>query len=263
MTNRPPLPAHPAGGWPVLGPGEVWLVGAGPGDPGLLTLHALNALAQADAVVHDSLVEDAILGFADPGAELIPAGKRGGRPSPKQADITERLIALARAGRRVVRLKGGDPFLFGRGGEEAEALAAAGVRYRIVPGVTAGIGGLAAAGVPATHRDVNQTLVFVTGHDQTGAAPQVDWAALAKGGQVIVIYMGMRHLAEIAAALIAGGRSGGEPVTIVREATTPRQQVLETTLSEAAEAAARSGVLAPAIICVGAVRRLARDLIPR
>lgn len=257
------LPPHPGAGWPRLGAGEVWLVGAGPGDPGLLTLHALNALGQADAVVHDALVSDETLAFAPAAAERIEAGKRGGRPSPLQADITDRLIALARAGRRVVRLKGGDPFLFGRGGEEAEGLAAAGVPFRIVPGITAGIAGLAAAGIPATHRDVNQTLVFVTGHDQSGAAPAVDWAALARGGQVLAIYMGMKHLAAISAALIAGGRDPAEPVTIVREATTPRQTVLETTLRDAAAAAGAAGMLAPAIVCVGRVRRLGLGLIPR
>lgn len=256
FASMSPLPPHPDGDWPRVDPGSVWLVGAGPGDPGLMTLHALNALSQADVVVHDSLVEPEALAFAAPGAELIPAGKRGGRPSPKQKDISARLIALARAGRRVVRLKGGDPFLFGRGGEEAEALAAAGVPFRIVPGITAGIGGLAAAGVPATHRDVNQTLVFVTGHDQNGEAPAVDWPALARGGQVLVIYMGMKHLGSIAAKLIAGGRSAEEPTLVVREATTKRQAVLETTLGEAEAAVAASGVLAPAIICVGPVRRL-------
>ncbi|MEX2519722.1 MAG: uroporphyrinogen-III C-methyltransferase [Paracoccaceae bacterium] len=254
--NSTPLPPHPSGAWPVLAPGAVWLVGGGPGAPGLLTLDALNALDQADVVVHDALVGPEILNWAPSGAELIPAGKRGGRPSAKQADITDTLIALARAGRRVVRLKGGDPYLFGRGGEESEALAAAGVPFRVLPGITAGIAGLAAAGIPATHRDVNQALTFVTGHDQTGAAPAVDWASLARGGQVIVIYMGMKHLEEISAALIAGGRDPDEPVAIIREATTPRQFVLETTLAAAAAAAAKSGVLAPAIICIGKVRRI-------
>lgn len=251
----PPFP-HTATDWPVLADGWVWLVGAGPGDPGLMTLHGLNALTQADTVVYDALVDPTILSWAAEGAELIPAGKRGGRPSPKQQDISLRLVGFSRAGRRVVRLKGGDPFVFGRGGEEAQTLAEHGVPFRVVPGVTAAIGGLAYAGVPATHRDVNQTLTFVTGHDHTGAAPGVDWAALARGSQVIVIYMGMKHLTEIAASLIAGGRAPDEPVLIVREATTPSQLTLETTLSDAARAAAESGVLAPAIICVGKAVRL-------
>lgn len=260
--DRRPLPDFPHAGlhagadWPRLQPGWVWLVGAGPGDPGLMTLHALNALSQADVVVCDALVDPAILSWAAPEAEIVPAGKRGGRPSPKQRDISLRLVEFARAGRRVVRLKGGDPFVFGRGGEEAQTLAEHGVPFRVVPGVTAAVGGLAYAGVPATHRDVNQTLTFVTGHDQTGAAPAVDWAALARGSQVIVIYMGMKHLTEISAALIAGGRAPDEPVLIVREATTPNQFTLETTLADAARAAADSGVLAPAIICVGKAVRL-------
>lgn len=261
MNDATALPPHPLGDWPVLSPGWVWLVGAGPGDPGLLTLHALNALGQADAIVYDALVDPAILGWAASGADLVPAGKRGGRPSPKQRDISLTLVDLARAGKRVVRLKGGDPFVFGRGGEEAETLVEHGVPFRVVPGITAGIGGLAYAGVPATHRDVNQTLTFVTGHDHTGEAPHaVDWAAVAKGSHVIVIYMGMKHLDHISAALIAGGRSPDEPVLIVRQATTRDQLTLETTLAAAAATAAASGVLAPAIICVGKAVRLREAL---
>lgn len=256
MTKKSQMPGHPDGNWPILQPGCVWLVGAGPGDPGLMTLHALNALRQADVVVYDALVAPSILGWANPDAEMVPAGKRGGRPSPKQRDISLTLVEHARAGKRVVRLKGGDPFLFGRGGEEAETLVEQGVPFRVVPGITAGIGGLAYAGVPATHRDVNQTLTFVTGHDHTGEAPAVDWAALAQGSQVIVIYMGMKHLDQISNALMAGGRSADEPVLIVREATTPQQFTLETTLSQAADAARQSGVLAPAIICIGHAVRL-------
>lgn len=262
MSTDQTIPPHPEGAWPAPAAGEVWLVGAGPGDPGLLTLHALNALRGADAVVHDALVSDDILALAPPEAERISAGKRGGRPSAKQADITSTLVRLAREGRRIVRLKGGDPFIFGRGGEEAEGLQSAGVPFRIVPGITAGVAGLAFAGVPATHRDVNQALTFVTGHDQHGRAPSVDWAAIARGGQVVVIYMGMRHLEEIAAEMIAAGRKADEPVLIVREATTPRQLILETTLAAAAADAARAGIDAPAIICVGPVRRLAGEVAP-
>ena len=250
----------PGEGWPELLPGHVWLCGAGPGDPGLLTLHALNALEQCDVIVHDALIGPGVLALVPEGVERLSAGKRGGRASPKQGEISARLIALARAGRRVVRLKGGDPYLFGRGGEEAEALVRAHVPIRVIPGITAGIGGLAHAGIPATHRDVNQAVTFISGHDPSGRAPALDWAAIARGSPVIVIYMGMRNLAEISAALIAGGRAGEEPVAILQEATLPGQRLLETTLARAAEDARAAGIGAPAVICIGeAVRH--RDLL--
>ncbi|MDT8344085.1 MAG: uroporphyrinogen-III C-methyltransferase [Thermohalobaculum sp.] len=252
-------PTDPA--WPELAPGWVWLVGAGPGDPGLLTLHALNALRQAEVIVYDALVDPRILGWARPGAEIEYAGKRGGKPSPKQRDISLRLIELAQAGRRVLRLKGGDPFVFGRGGEEAQALVQAGIPIRIVPGISAGIGGLAYAGIPVTHRDVNQAVTFVTGHDATGDAPgAIDWAALAKSSPVIVCYMAMKTLPEISARLIAAGRAADEPVAIVTEATMPGQRVLETTLARAAEDAAAAGMEPPAIVCIGRVALMHRAL---
>ena len=243
MSALPPLD------WPEFLPGWVWLVGAGPGDPGLLTLHALNALRQADVVVYDALVEPAILAWA-PQAEHLYAGKRGGKPSPLQRDISLRLVELARQGKRVLRLKGGDPFVFGRGGEEGQTLVSHGIPIRIVPGISAGIGGLAYAGIPVTHRDVNQSVTFVTGHDQTGSAPSaLDWVAIARASEVIVIYMGLKHAATIAGALLAAGRSASEPVAIVTDATTPRQAVIETTLAHLPEEAAR--VEPPAIICIG------------
>ncbi len=152
------------GRFPILEPGHVWLAGAGPGDPGLLTLDALAGLAQADVIVHDALVDERVLALAGPQAELEYAGKRGGRPSTQQADISSRLIELARASKRVLRLKGGDPCMFGRGGEEAIALAEAGIPYRIIPGVTAGLAALAAASIPATMRGVNHAIIFATGH---------------------------------------------------------------------------------------------------
>ncbi len=246
---------------PDFPPGLVWLAGAGPGDPGLLTLHALSALRRADVVVHDALVDERLLAWRRPDAAAEYAGKRGGRPSPTQRSISLRLIELARAGKRVLRLKGGDPFVFGRGGEEAQALVRAGVPIRVTPGVTAGIGGLAYAGVPVTHRDVNQAVTFVTGHDQTGAAPgALDWAAIARGSPVIVLYMAMKHLPVIAARLIAGGRDPDEPVAIAAEATLPGMRVLETTLGAAAADAAAAGVGAPAVICVGRVVSLRRAL---
>lgn len=242
------LPTHD---WPEFLPGWVWLCGAGPGDPGLITLHALHALRSCDVVVHDALVDPRILDWA-PQAERIHAGKRGGRPSPKQRDISLRLVELSRNGRRVLRLKGGDPFVFGRGGEEGQTLVAQGVPIRVIPGVSAGIGGLAYAGIPVTHRDVNQSVTFVTGHDQTGEAPSaVDWGAVARASEVIVVYMGLKHAATIAEALLAAGRSPSEPCAIVADATTPRQRVVETVLSRLAEEAAK--VEPPAILCVGRV----------
>ncbi|WP_138468712.1 uroporphyrinogen-III C-methyltransferase [Poseidonocella sp. HB161398] len=249
MTDRFPLPA---GNWPEMEPGWVWLCGAGPGDPGLLTLHALNALSQADVIVYDALVDPAILAWARDDAEQIYAGKRGGKPSSVQKDISLRLVDLARAGKRVLRLKGGDPFVFGRGGEEAQTLVQHGVHIRIIPGISAGIGGLAYSGIPVTHRDINQTVAFVTGHDQTGETPQsVDWQALARAAQVIVIYMGVKHIGRISAELIVGGRDPQDPVAVVTDATTPRQKVLETTLETVEADIAASDLEPPAIICVG------------
>ncbi|MEM6593961.1 MAG: uroporphyrinogen-III C-methyltransferase [Pseudomonadota bacterium] len=241
----------PGQDWPRLEPGWVWLCGAGPGDPGLLTLHALNALRQADVVIYDALVQETILDWA-PQAIHEYAGKRGGKPSAKQRDISLRLVELARAGKRVLRLKGGDPFVFGRGGEEAQTLVQHGVPLRIIPGISAGIGGLAYAGIPVTHRDVNQSVTFVTGHDQSGnATGSLDWPAIARGSQVIVIYMGMKHIARIASELMAAGRPTAEPVAIVSTATTDDQRVLETTLGSCIEDIAREGMEPPSIICIG------------
>ncbi|MCK0119797.1 uroporphyrinogen-III C-methyltransferase [Loktanella sp. F6476L] len=248
MTTNVPLPAH---AWPQLEPGWVWLCGAGPGDPGLLTLHAVNALRQADVVIYDALVQEAILEWA-PQAEHIYAGKRGGKPSAKQRDISLRLVDLAREGKRVLRLKGGDPFVFGRGGEEAQTLVQHDVPVRIIPGISAGIGGLAYAGIPVTHRDVNQSVTFITGHDQSGnATGSLNWQAISDGSQVLVIYMGMKHIAQISSKLIAAGRPLSEPVAVVTTATTDDQRVLETTLGTIVADIAAAGMEPPAIICVG------------
>lgn len=254
MTENAPSPANPlpSGQWPELKPGWVWLCGAGPGDPGLLTLHGLNALRQAEVIVYDALVDERILAWANPTAEHIYAGKRGGKPSSVQKDISLRLVDLAKEGRRVLRLKGGDPFVFGRGGEEAQTLVQHGVPVRIIPGISAGIGGLAYSGIPVTHRDINQTVAFVTGHDQSGDTPQsVDWTSLARAAQVIVIYMGMKHIGQISAKLIAGGRDPDDPVAVVTDATTGDQKVLETTLSQVEADIAASDLVPPAVICVG------------
>ena len=246
---------------PTFEAGWVWLVGSGPGDPGLLTLLGAHALACADVIVYDALVDESILELAAPGAEMVFAGKRGGKPSPKQPDISARLVRLAREGRRVLRLKGGDPFVFGRGGEEALALAAAGIPFRIVPGITAGIGGLAYAGIPATHRDTNHTVAFVTGHMAGGEVPDgIDWAALARGAQALVIYMALKHIEAITGHLIAGGLDAATPVAVVSRAATRHQKVLETTLGEAARDVVQSGIEAPAVVAIGQIVSLRAGL---
>jgi uroporphyrin-III C-methyltransferase len=240
--------------FPEFAPGSVWLVGAGPGDPGLLTLHAAHALSCADVILHDALVAPEILALAGPAAAFEPVGKRAGRSGPAQLRINQRLIDLARAGLRVLRLKGGDPFVFGRGGEEALALAAAGVPFRVVPGVTSGIGGLAYAGIPLTHRMLSPSVALVTGHGAGDGCPRdVDWPALARGSRTIALYMALRRLAEIAAALIAGGRDPDELVALVSDATTARQRCVRTTLREAAAAAALIEPGAPTLVVIGPV----------
>ena len=246
-------------GLPDFPPGQVWLVGAGPGDPGLLSALALHALAHADVVVYDALVDPRILNLARLGAALDYAGKRGGRPSPSQPDISARLVRLAEAGNRVLRLKGGDPCVFGRGAEEALALVGAGIPFRIVPGITAGIGGLAYAGIPVTHRETNSAVTFVTGHNSDGGVPDgLDWGAIARGAPVLVLYMALKHLPNIVDRLIGGGRTPGEPIAIVSRATTPEQHVLVSTLGDVVEASV--GSQTPAIIVVGEVVRMRAGL---
>jgi uroporphyrin-III C-methyltransferase len=257
MTNPMQIPGLTL---PEFRPGEVWLTGAGPGDPGLLTLHALNAIAQADVILYDALVNDAVLKLARPGIALESAGKRGGRPSPLQRDITERLIDLAREGHRVLRLKGGDPFVFGRGGEEALGLAAAGIAFRIIPGITAGLGGLAYANIPATTRDTNHGVILITGQYAAGNDPE--WRAVAQAGLPIIIYMGMGRLAEIAAALTTAGLSPDTPAAVVCEATTPRQRVLVTTLHRVAQEASAEGLGSPSIVAIGEMVKLRAALAP-
>jgi len=238
--------------FPAFEPGWVWLVGAGPGAPGLMSLLCYHALQNCDVVVYDALVNPDILRWVRGGAELEYAGKRGGKPSPVQRDISLRLIDLAKSGKRVLRLKGGDPFMFGRGGEECQHLAAAAVPFRIVPGITAGVGGLAYAGIPATHRDTNHAVIFLTGHDATGNMPEnVNWTAVSTAAPVIVMYMAVKHLDEIAAALVAGGRPGDEPVTILSNASTPAQQVAATTLAGAADFLRTNDPPTPALVVVG------------
>lgn len=243
---------------PSLEPGWVWLVGGGPGDPGLITALGLKALAEADVILHDALIDERLLALARPGADKIYAGKRAGVKSCKQDEISETLVRLAKEGGRVLRLKGGDPFVFGRGGEEAQALARAHVPFRIVPGITAGIGGLAYAGIPVTHRDTNHAVTFITGHGSDGKLPHLDWGRVAKSAPTLVFYMGRKFAREIAQVLIAGGRDAKEPAAIVANAARPDQSVIVTTLGELGEAADRSPALC--IIVIGENVKLAKEL---
>ena len=246
---------------PDFKPGWVWLAGAGPGDVGLLTLHALNALRQADVLVYDALVGGKIMELASSDCELEYAGKRGGKPSPKQKDISLRLVELAEQGKRVLRLKGGDPFVFGRGGEEAFHLFKAGIPFRIIPGVTAGIGGPAYAGIPVTHRDFNSAVTFIAGRDSAGELPERhNWEAIAKGSPVIVMYMATKYIHKIVDQLIIHGRLPDEPVAVITKACLPEQMVFETNLSKCVEDIKKNEIKPPALIVVGKVVSLRRYL---
>ncbi|OYR12637.1 uroporphyrinogen-III C-methyltransferase [Brucella rhizosphaerae] len=227
----------------------------------MLTLHAVNALQQADVIIYDALVDDTCLSLKRDEATVEYAGKRGGKPSPKQRDISLRLVELAKEGKKVLRLKGGDPFVFGRGAEEALTLVEHGVPFRIVPGITAGIGGLAYAGIAATHRDINQAVTFLTGHDATGLVPgHINWEGIAQSSPVIVMYMAMKHIDLITSRLMAAGRSPDEPVAFVCNASLPEQVVLETTLARAVADVEAAGLNPPAIVVVGEVVRLRAGL---
>ncbi len=235
-------------GLPGFERGWVWLAGAGPGDAGLITVLGAHAIQGADVILYDALINETLLKLARPGAELVFAGKRAGVKSCRQSDISRTLVSLAKKGKRVLRLKGGDPFVFGRGGEEALALVRAGVPFRVVPGVTAGIGGLAYAGIPATHRDTNHAVTFITGHGVDGKIPDLDWDAVAKASPTLVLYMARKTIGIIAAKLIAGGRDADEAAALVADATTGAQTVTVTTLGRLGETAAGN---APAIIVIG------------
>jgi uroporphyrinogen III methyltransferase/synthase len=247
--------------------GIVYLVGAGPGDPGLLTLRGGELLVTCDAIVHDALANPALLGLAgvrerEAPVELHAVGKRGGAAdSARQDEINALLVRLAREGKRVVRLKGGDPFVFGRGGEEAQALARAGVRFEVVPGVTAGIAAPAYAGIPVTHRRVATSVTFVTGHEDAGdQGGTVDWASLARAGGTIVLYMGVTKLARIVDALLAGGMSGDTPAAAVQWGTYPRQRTETATLATLVREITRSGLQAPVISVIGPVVALRDEI---
>jgi uroporphyrinogen III methyltransferase / synthase len=235
-------------------PGVVYLVGAGPGDPGLMTARALELIGSADAVFYDRLVPPGALDGVREDAELVYVGKAPGAPAMPQEEISERLIEAAQASRSAVRLKGGDPFVFGRGGEEGEALRAAGVEFEVVPGVTAGVAASAYAGIPVTHRDDASAVAFVTGHeDPEKEESALDWDALARFPGTLVFYMGVKRLAANAAALIAAGRNAEEPAAAIERGTMDGQRTLVATLGTLAEAVEREGIGAPALIVVGAV----------
>lgn len=241
--------------------GRVALVGAGPGDPDLLTLKALRLLQAADAVVYDHLVGPEILALASPAAELIFVGKKGGGFCCAQRDIEATLLRLARAGRQVVRLKGGDPFIFGRGGEEAEALAAAGVPFEIVPGVTSALGAAAYAGIPLTHREHASSVVFLTGHEDPAKADgAVAWEQYGRLGATLCIYMGMKNLETICRRLLAGGLTPETPAAVVQSATTGEHRQLTSTLGTIARDSEHAGFGAPAIVIIGAVAALGEKL---
>ncbi len=234
--------------------GTVYLVGAGPGDPGLMTARSLELIAAADVVFYDRLIPPGALDGAREETELVYVGKQPGVPSVPQEEIGERLIAAAKEGRSVVRLKGGDPFVFGRGGEEGEALREAGVEFEVVPGITAGVAATAYAGIPVTHREDASAVAFVTGHeDPEKAESALDWEALARFPGTLVFYMGVKRLAENAAALIEGGRNPGEPAAAIERGTWPGQRTVVATLATIAGEVERGEIGAPALIVVGAV----------
>jgi len=240
--------------------GKVWLVGAGPGDPELLTLKAVRVLASADVLVHDRLVSQDIIDLAPASARRLYVGKRKSSHSLPQDDVNELLVALAREGLTVVRLKGGDPFLFGRGGEELLACRAAGVRCEVVPGISAAVAAAASVGAPLTHRGMAQAVTFVTGHAQIGAdgeasEPDLDWAALAKANHTVAVYMGLSTAPKIAARLMAAGRAGSTPVAVVENASRGDERRVLTTLARLPDAAA--ALSGPVMLIIGEVAALA------
>ncbi|HSR36266.1 MAG TPA: uroporphyrinogen-III C-methyltransferase, partial [Desulfurivibrionaceae bacterium] len=241
--------------------GHVYLIGAGPGDPGLITVRGRDCIGLADVVVYDYLANQQLLEHARPGAELIYAGKIGGAHNHAQSQINDLLVEKALTGKVVARLKGGDPFVFGRGGEECEALLAAGIPFEIVPGVTAGIGAAAYAGIPLTHRHVTTSVAFVTGHEHPNKeTSEIDWDKLSLGSGTVVFYMGVKNLPQITANLMAHGRDPETPVALIRWGTRPEQQVLTGTLADIADKVKRAGFKAPAITVVGEVVRLRDSL---
>lgn len=242
--------------FPKFPPGEVWLVGAGPGDPSLITVLGVHALRTADCIVHDALVDSRLFDLAKPQAVFHFVGKRGGQPSPRQVDINAKIVELAKSGLRVLRLKGGDPFVFGRGGEEIAVLARERIPFRVVPGITSGLAAAALAGIPATTRDTNHAVILATGHLADDSDSLEPWQSLARVGQPIILYMAMSNLAKISTALQRGGFSGNTPVAIIASASTPDERVIDTCLKEAASTAKAACLEPPAIVVVGNIAAL-------
>lgn len=240
--------------------GIAWLVGAGPGDPGLITRRGLQLLQRADVVMHDRLVPDDILEFARRDAQLVPVGKHPHGPSTSQAKINAQLVERVRRGERVCRLKGGDPYIFGRGAEEVAALVAAGLPYQVIPGVTAANGCAAAAGIPLTHREISGAVTIVTGHSADGQQDDTNWAALARCRHTLVVYMSVRRLVEISALLIELGRAPDTPAAIIENGTTERQRIIGGRLDEMGRLAAEAGVQPPALLIIGNVIDVADKL---
>jgi len=235
--------------------GRVYLVGAGPGDPELLTLRAVRLLQQTDVIVYDHLVSSAVLDFVSPSAERIYAGKRRNEHTMRQEQINALLIKLAQQGKQVVRLKGGDPFIFGRGGEELQALAAHGIAFEVVPGITAASGVSSYAGIPLTHRDHAQTCLFVTGHLKDGTA-DLDWPSLVRPNQTVVIYMGLGGLADICRQMMAHGAAPDLPIAVVQDGSIASQKVVTGTLSDIPERVTQAGLRSPCLTIIGNVVKL-------
>ena len=235
--------------------GRVYLVGAGPGDPELLTLRAVRLLQQTDVIVYDHLVSAAVLDFVPPSAERIYAGKRRNEHTLRQEQINALLVKLALEGKQVVRLKGGDPFIFGRGGEELQALAAHGIAFEVVPGVTAASGVSSYAGIPLTHRDYAQTCLFVTGHLKDGSA-DLDWPSLVRANQTVVIYMGLGGLPEICRQMMAHGAPASLPIAVVQDGSIASQKVVTGTLADMPERVAQAGLKSPCLTIIGEVVKL-------
>lgn len=256
-----PARPDPADG-PMVSPGTVTLVGAGPGDPELLTVKAVKALEAARLVLYDHLVSPAVLEHLSPDAERIYVGKESSRHTLPQGDIIELMVRLARSGRSLLRLKGGDGYIFGRGGEEAQALAAEGIPFAVVPGLTAAQGAAASVGIPLTHRDHACSLVLATGHLRDGQGLDMDWAMLARPRQTVVLYMGVNNLPEICRQLIAHGLSPQTPAALVEKATLPDERCITGTLAELPALALRHQVRPPALIMVGGVVSVRAQLVP-